>query len=124
MTRQLTALLGLTIASFAFATAAHATLRVKCEVRSDRSTASVDGKNLASGNYYAVLTSGSHTATSTAQPTIQDEVQIDFSSRPRDINKGATALTPDFIVGGQATGALYTAGGTLVESKTVACRVR
>lgn len=124
MTRQLTALLGLAIASLTFASAANATLRVKCEVRSDRSTASVDGSNLASGQYYAVLTSGANTATSPNQATIGDQVEIDFSSQPRDIRKGATALTRDFIVGGQATGKLYTAGGTLVESKTVGCRVR
>lgn len=124
MTRQLTALLGLAIASLTFATAAQAELRVKCEVRSDRSTASVDGKNVAAGNYYAVLTSGSNSATSTAQPAVRREVEIDFSSQQRDINKGATALTPDFIVDGQATGALYTEAGVLVATKTVGCRVR
>jgi len=124
MTRHITTLLAITIASLTVATAAQAELRVKCEVRSDRSTASVDGKSIASGNYYAVLTSGANSATSTAQPTIKNEVEIDFSSRQRDINKGATALTADFIVGGEATGALYTEAGTLVATKTVACRVR
>lgn len=124
MTRHITALLGLAIASLTVATAAQAELRVKCEVRNDRSTASVDGKNLARGNYVAVLTSGSHTATSTAQPTRGDEVEIDFSSQPRNINKGATALTPDFIVDRQATGALYTEAGVLVATKTVGCRAR
>lgn len=124
MTRRITTLLGLAIASLTVATAAQAELRVKCEVRSDRSTASVDGKSIASGNYYAVLTSGANSATSTAQPTIKNEVEIDFSSRQRDINKGATALTPDFIVGGEATGALYTEAGVLVATKTVGCRVR
>lgn len=124
MTRHITALLGLAFASLTVATAAQAELRVKCEVRSDRSTASVDGKSVAAGNYYAVLTSGSNSATSTAQPAIQREVEIDFSSRPRDINKGATPLAANFIVGGQATGALYTEAGALVATKTVACRVR
>jgi hypothetical protein len=124
MTRHITALLGLAIASLTVATAAQAELRVKCEVRSDRSTASVDGKNLASGNYYAVLTSGANSATSTAQPTRGDEVEIDFSSQPRNINKGATALTRDFIVDRQATGALYTEAGVLVATKTVGCRAR
>jgi hypothetical protein len=71
-----------------------------------------------------VLTSGSNSATSTAQPAVLHEVEIDFSSRPRDINKGATPLAANFIVDRQATGSLYTEGGTLVATKTVACRAR
>jgi hypothetical protein len=45
-------------------TAAAARLDVKCEVRSDRSRASVDAKNVASGDYYAVLISGGEAVTS------------------------------------------------------------
>ena len=36
----------------------------------------------------------------------------------------ATALTRDFIVDRQATGALYTEAGVLVATKTVGCRAR
>jgi hypothetical protein len=37
---------------------------VTCEFRSDRSRASVDAKNVASGDYYAVLISGGEAVTS------------------------------------------------------------
>ena len=41
---------------------ANATVRVRCEVRSDRSKISVDGNNLATGTYQAMVTSGANTA--------------------------------------------------------------
>jgi hypothetical protein len=98
------------------------TIDVKCETRSDRSKASVDGKNLASGNYSAVLVSGPNTAQSPVEPTVGDEVEFDFDSNPRDIRQGATAISRDFIVKNRATGKLLNASGQVVAQKTVTCR--
>jgi hypothetical protein len=97
-------------------------LVVKCETRANRSRASVDGNNLASGLYTAVLTSGANSAQSTAKPTKGDEVAFDFDSNPKDIRKGATAIASDFIVGGKATGKLLDAGGNVVIERTANCK--
>ena len=105
-----------------FAVDASASLRVRCEVRSDRSKASVDGNNLASGVYSARIESGSNSADSKkAKRTRGDEVEFDFDS---NTEKGATRIDQDFIVGGQLTGTLLDDAGNVVESKTVNCRRR
>jgi hypothetical protein len=74
-------------------------LRLRCEVRTGqaRSRISVDGKNLASGQYRARVRSGSNTATSGLGTTVGDEVEFDFDSDPDDIAAGATAIASDFI---------------------------
>lgn len=121
----LSALLGLCIASLTLASAAQAaTVRVKCEVRGDRSVASVDGRSLAAGNYTAVLSSGSNTATAAPMAAKAGEAEFDFSSRPRDIAAGATAISADFIVGGQVTGSVINAAGQTVATASRNCRVR
>jgi hypothetical protein len=104
---------------------ANATVRVRCEVRSDRSKISVDGNDLATGTYQARVTSGANTATAPAQQTIGDEVEFDFDSEPDDIAAGATAIAADFIQGTppQVTGAILTLGGSVVVEATVDCAV-
>lgn len=99
-----------------------ADVRVRCEVRATRSKASVDGNNLARGSYYAVLTSGANSAQSPVEASQGDEAEFDFDSNPRDIRQGATPIARNFIVNNQATGAIYTAAGNLVATRTVACR--
>jgi hypothetical protein len=99
-------------------------LVVKCETRSNRSKASVDGNNLASGNYSAVLISGSNTAQSPLAATKGDEVGFDFDSNAKDVRKGAVAIAPDFIVGKSVTGQLLDAAGNLVIQRTATCRAR
>lgn len=101
---------------------ASAAIRVKCETRSDRSRASVDGSNLASGLYAARITSGANTATSPQEPTVGDEVEFDFDSNRRDIRQGATPIAKNFIVNNTVTGSLLDASGNVLESKTVSCR--
>lgn len=103
-------------------TVAAQSVDVKCETRSSRSKASVDGKNLSSGNYSAVLTSGANTAQSPYAPTVGDEVEFDFDSNRRDIRQGATAISSNFIVGNSVTGSLLDASGAVVAQKTVNCR--
>jgi hypothetical protein len=104
---------------------ANATVRVRCEVRSDRSKISVDGNDLATGTYQAMVTSGANTATAAARQTIGDQVEFDFDSDAGDIAAGATAIAADFIQGSppQVTGAILTLGGSVVVEATVDCQV-
>jgi hypothetical protein len=106
-------------------TVAHAAeLRVRCERRAARSRASIDGNDLIPGIYQARLASGSNVAVSPAAATVGDEVEFDFDSNRADIRAGATAISPNFIQGGQVTGALLDANGAVVAQATVTCRSR
>jgi hypothetical protein len=106
-------------------TAQAAELRVTCEKRASRSKASVDGSDLAAGQYRAVLRSGANVARSGWQAAVGDEAQFDFDSRPADIAEGATAIAPNFIVDGRVRGHLVDASGTRVTPVVTAiCRVR
>jgi hypothetical protein len=100
--------------------------RVTCELRSDRSRASVNGQNLAAGSYSARITSGANLATSGTEATIGDEVEFDFDSDPDDIAAGATAIASDFIVGATpaVTGEILGAGDAVVARATATCRQR
>src|SRR6187402_2739260 len=75
-----------------------ADVEVRCEKRSARSSASVDGSNLASGEYRAVLKSGTKIARSPFAETIGDEAQFDFDSKNTEVAEGATSIPLDFIV--------------------------
>ncbi|MDH3687486.1 MAG: hypothetical protein OEP95_14735 [Myxococcales bacterium] len=105
---------------------ADALARVTCELRSDRSRASVNGQNLTSGSYSARITSGANVATSAPVATIGDEVEFDFDSEPDDIAAGATAIESNFVGGGTpaVTGEILDGDGAVVASATVTCRVR
>ena len=91
--------------------------------RADRSRASVDGNNLASGSYSARLTSGANVATSGLAPTVGDEVEHDFDSDPDDIAAGATAIAASFLTGTppRATGEILDGASNVVASATVIC---
>lgn len=99
------------------------TVRVRCEVRSNRSRVSVDGNNLAAGSYRARAVSGSNVAEAPAAATIGDEVEFDFDSDGGDIAAGATPIAADFIQGTppQVTGAILTLSGAVVAEATVTC---
>jgi hypothetical protein len=124
MTKSFAAAVALVALSTLSVSAMAASVRVKCETRSDRSKASVDGSNLSSGMYTSVLTSGANSATSPAAHTVGDEVEFDYDSNRRDIRKGATPIAKDFIVGNSVTGSIVDAGGNVVATKTVNCRAR
>jgi len=116
------ALASLTFAAFS---ASAADVEVRCEKRSNRSKASVDGSNLRSGQYRAVLKSGTNTKRSPYDQTIGDEVQFDFDSRPADIAEGATAIAANFIVDGRVRGYLVNANNERVTPVVTAiCRIR
>ncbi len=121
-------ILGLTAAFFATVVTADAqTIRVKCEKRSDRSKASVDGNNLdVGGNFMFMgqIMSGSNTATSPVQAAVGDEAEFDFDSDPDDVAEGATDIAPNFIQNDQVTGKILDATGATVIMDTVNCRVK
>jgi hypothetical protein len=104
----------------------NAIARVTCELRSDRSRASVNGQNLTTGSYSARISSGASSATSALAPTVGDEVEFDFDSEPDDIAAGATAIASNFIEGTTpaVTGEILGEGGAVVASATATCRVR
>ncbi len=119
-------ILGLTAAFFATVVDAdQATIRVKCEKRSDRSKASVDGNNLRiGGNFKGRIMSGSNTETSPVQTAVGDEAEFDFDSDLDDVAEGATEITANFIQDGRVTGKILDAAGATVIMDMVNCRVK
>jgi len=104
----------------------NATVVVTCEKRSSRSRASINGNNLATGNYTARLISGANEASAPLAATVGDEVGFDFDSDPGDIAAGATAIAAGFLEGSpaQATGQLIDSGGSVVAAATVTCQMK
>ncbi len=100
------------------------TIDIKCETRSNRSKASVDGKNLAQGNYSAVLTSGANQAQSPYQASVGDEAEFDFDSNRGDIAEGATPIAPNFIKRNRVKGAILDVNGNVVVRGSAICRDR
>ncbi|MBL8351377.1 MAG: hypothetical protein JNL87_13830 [Burkholderiaceae bacterium] len=126
MTRKTLSLATLAIAAFTLtaAQAQAATIRVQCEQRSDRSIVSVDGKNIARGNYSASINSGGNIATTPTRAAVNGEAEFDFSSQPNDVAAGAVAIPLGFVVGATVSGRVVDAAGNTVAVDTVACRVR
>ena len=101
-----------------------ADILVECEVSSDRSEISVEGKNLGAGEYYAVVTSGGNSAESDPQETVDDEVEFDFDSNEDEIAEGAVPVAADFISGDepQVMGEIFLVGDDeSLFSETVFC---
>ncbi|MGB5252361.1 MAG: hypothetical protein WBN68_06540 [Sedimenticolaceae bacterium] len=101
-----------------------ADILVECEVSSDRSEISVEGKNLGGGGYYAVLTSGDRSAESDQQESIGDEVEFEFDSNAEEIEEGAVEIDADFITGEEreVTGEIFLVGDAEpLLSETVRC---
>ena len=101
------------------------TIRVRCDSFPNRSRASVDGSDLAAGQYSAVLTSGAHhMAQSPDDAAVRGEVQFDFDSNRNDVLDGATRIGRHFIVDDMVTGSLLDAGGNVVATQSRRCRAR
>jgi len=114
-----------TVLALASIAARAADVEVRCEKRGNRSRASVDGNNLTTGSYRAVLKSGDRTARTPFAQAIGDEVEFDFDSRAGDIAAGAAAIPANFIVDGRVQGYLVNASGARVTPVVTAiCRVR
>lgn len=96
-------------------------ISVSCKQRQDRSKVSVEGKNLAAGEYSAEIASGANTASSPLKRTSDDEVEFDFDSDPGHIAEGATAIAPDFIQGTVSAKIRDAGGETVVGVYPVYC---
>ena len=81
-----------------FATVASAAnVDVRCEKRTQRSSASIYGRKRAGGFYRAVLKSGGKMIRSDFDQAIAHEVAFDFDSNPNDISLGAAPIPVNFI---------------------------
>ncbi len=89
-------------------------LRVRCEIRSNRSKVSVDATGIASGTYKATVASGGVEVTSGTANSVGDEVEFDLDSDGGDIAEGAMAINSNFIQGGKVAAKIYTASGDMV----------
>jgi hypothetical protein len=110
-------------------TAISATLRVRCERRSNRSKVSVDGNNLSprNGSFRARVRAAGGTATSGTRRAVGDEVEFDFDSDRGDIAWGATRIPARCIVartGSDVIGELLNAQGRVIASQGAECRFR
>lgn len=100
-------------------------LRVRCEVRSNRSKVSVDATSIASGAYKASVISGGVEVMSGLANSVGDEVEFDFDSDSGDIAEGATTISTDFIEGGLVTGRIYNSTGVMVAAvENVECELK
>lgn len=119
-----TPLLALTVLGLMAAGSANADIRVKCERKGNRSSVvSVDGKNLGADGFTAEIDSGSNTSSAAPKSAVAGEVGFDFSSKPKDVAAGATAISANFIQGGKVTASILK-DGFVVNSFTANCRVR
>lgn len=98
-----------------------ASILVKCEKNSNRSKVSVDGNNLAAGNYIAKIMSGDNTKRSRPKSAAGDEIEFDFDSDQGDIAEGATRISRNFIQGRRVTGQLINEKGFTVAQTTRTC---
>lgn len=98
-----------------------ASIRVRCEKRSNRSKISVDGRNLTPGDYKAKVVSGSNSKNSPLQPTVGDEVEFDFDS---NTGEDAIPIKAGFVRNLTVTGKIKDSAGFTVVSDTVTCRLK
>lgn len=126
MTFRLASAAGIALVLTTFSLAATAgDVRVRCEKRSNRSSVSVDGSDLAPGSYKAVVKSGGVTYTSAFDTALDDEVEFDFDSNRGDIAEGAVAIPAGFIVNGRVKGWIVNASNQRATPVSeVGCRIR
>jgi hypothetical protein len=104
-------------------TNANANIKVKCEIRSDRSRISVDGNNLIMGKYYVTVKSTNNSATTSLKSTIGDEVEFDFDSAPDDIATGDIAISADFL-DTEVSAVIFDASGIEVVKGSSTCLIK
>lgn len=107
-----------------------ANLFPSCEVRNTdsvqvRSKIKVKAKDLSSGDYYAIITSGDNLFTSETQSVSDDEVEFEFDSDEDDVLEGADSVDASFIQGETVTADLVDAAtDEILLSETVSCLVK
>jgi len=116
-------------ASATQAAALAASIRLRCERRSDRSRISVDASNLvpATGRFRARVTAAGGTVTSPLKRAVAGQDEFDFDSNQNDIRAGATAISPTFIrarSGPDVVASVLNAAGTVVATQGADCQFR
>ena len=107
-----------------------ANLFASCEVRDQsgdqvRSKIKLKAKDLTSGSYYAIVTSGDVSVQSEAYSTDEDELEIEFDNDADDVLEGAEAIEANFIQDGSVLAEVFAADtDELLLSETVSCRVK
>ena len=111
------------------AAALAATIRLRCERRSNRSRISVDASGLApgTGRFRARVTAAGGTATSPLRRAVGGQDEFDFDSNRNDIRAGATAVAPTFIrarSGPDVVARVLNAAGQVVATRGADCAIR
>lgn len=106
-----------------------ATIRLRCERRSNRSKISVDGRGLTprTGSFRARVRAAGGTATSGARKAVGGEAEFDFDSDRGDVRAGATRIAASFIqsrAGADVVAEILNAQGNVVASQGADCRSR
>jgi hypothetical protein len=110
-------------------TPAIASIRLRCERRSNRSKISVDGRGLvpSGGRFRARVTAAGGTVTSPLQRAVGDEAEFDFDSNRNDIREGATRISATFIrarSGPDVVARILNASGRVVATRGAECESR
>jgi len=110
-------------------TPALASIRLRCERRSNRSSISVDGRGLVprGGSFRARVTAAGGTVTSTPRRAVSGEAEFDFDSNRNDIQAGATRIPATFIgarSGPDVVTRLLNASGQVVATQGAECTFR
>lgn len=100
-----------------------ASIEISCEIRSDRSKISVKGRDLISGDYFAVVNSGGQEVQSSIKHTRLNEVEFDFDSEADDIAAGATSIAIDFI-NTHVEAAIFDEQNNFVQQSSAACEFK
>ena len=106
-----------------------ASIRLRCERRSNRSSISFDGRGLTprTGRFRARVTAAGGTVTSPLQRAVAGEAEFDFDSNPNDVAAGATRIAANFIralAGPDVTARILNASGQVVATQRAECTFR
>ena len=106
-----------------------ASIRLRCERRSNRSRISVDASGLtpAAGRFRARVTAAGGTVTSPLKRAVGGQDEFDFDSNQADINAGATRIPATFIrarTGPDVVARVLNAAGVVVATRSGECVIR
>lgn len=109
-------------------------MKVWCKTGNNRSSAEVEGYNLARGKYQSVLESGSNVAESKWEWADRDndgitddkdeDVDFEFDSKKSEVRDGDTKIAKNFIVGSSVNAWLLDEAGNQVAYATATCKKR
>ena len=106
-----------------------ASIRLRCERRTNRSRISVDASGLtpAAGRFRARVTAAGGTVTSPLERAVGGQAEFDFDSNPNDVAAGATRIPATFIrarSGPDVVARVLNAAGVVVATRSGECVIR